>query len=179
MSVEIQIHGHIDEMSTFEALAEALACYTGWTVRSSGYVDKVSDTHQNLAKARTLLIEKNMQDEGLDVRFEYDPDGAEAALMDFGRTHEVDVTLRRKWGPHGDGYVTFVRGGGDPIRIPISGGSVAVTADTMSMLRERGMCSIETIDRLLRVLDDAQNLPRFTLADDVVRAAILPKRSMG
>ncbi|NTF17907.1 hypothetical protein G6L37_05790 [Agrobacterium rubi] len=179
MPIIIQVHGHIDETATFEALAEVMAAYTGWTVRSSGYVDKVTDARENLNKARNILIDKNMQDEGLEVQFEYDPDGAEKALMEFGRSHEVDITLKRRWGHNGDGYVAFVRAGGDPIRIPIAGGETAVTAKTLKMLQERGMCSIETIHRLLSVLDDAENLPRFTISDDVVRAAVLPKRSLG
>lgn len=179
MAVSIQVHGHIDDVDTFDALAVALAHYTGWTVSSSGYVNKVDDSRQSLARARNILLEKNMQDDGLIVKFQYDPDDAEEVLMAFARKYEVDVTVERKWGLDGDGYVTFVRGGGDPIRIPLASGELAVTAKTMKALRELGMCSVETIDRLLSVMDDARNLPRFTLADDVVRAAVLPKRSLG
>jgi hypothetical protein len=41
----------------------------------------------------------------------------------------------------------------------------------MAMLKKRGMCSVETIGRLLAVKEDALNLPRFTLSDEVVEAA--------
>lgn len=179
MSLKIQVHGHIEEVATFDALASALALYASWIVNDNGYVNKVSDPRQGLTTARNALLEKNMEDLGFEVSFEYDPDGAEEALMEFARAHEVDVTVTRKWGANGDGYVTFVRGGGDAIRLSITGGETAVTARTMRMLKERGMASVEMIDRLLSVMDDAKTLPHFTLADDVVRAAVLPKRSPG
>jgi len=179
MAIKIEIHGHIGEARTFEALVAAIASYESWTVSSNGLVSKVKDDRLSVSKARNILIERNMQDEGLTLSYEYDPDGAEKALMEFGRLHEVDITIRRTWGVNADGYVTFVRNGGDPIKLPLAGGKVAVTADTMQVLTERGMCTIETVSRLLSVLDEARNLPRFTIADDVVRAAVLPKRSIG
>lgn len=176
MPLKIQIHGHIEQEAGFDALVDALASFYAFKVDYTGRVQKNADARANVNAARNMLLDKNMQDEGLEVEFDYDPDGAVAALLDCGTKNRIDITVKRTWGANGDGYVSFVRAGGKPIQLPLAAGKVAITEDTMRILRSRQMCSLDTIDRLLKVFEDAKNLPRFTLHDDVVTSAVLPRR---
>lgn len=176
MSTKIQIHGTITDVETFEALVNVLALYTSHTVCSNGYVTKVDNEAKNLGATRTMLIEANMADQGLHLTFEWEPHDAREALMEFGRAHEVDITVKRTWGMNGDGDISFVRAGGMPLKLALASGKPAVGASTLKMLKEVDMCSIQTIERLLSVLDDAALLPRFAISDDVVREILMPKR---
>jgi hypothetical protein len=63
------------------------------------------------------------------------------------------------------------------MRLPLADGKVAINEDTMLILRSREICSIDMINRLFKVLEDAEKLARFTLADDVVTDAVLPRRN--
>jgi hypothetical protein len=178
MALKIQIHGHIEDVAAFDALATALARFYAFKVDHNGYVKESGDARESVNAARNMLLDKNMQDEGLDIAFEYEPDGAVAALMDCGRRNRIDMTVKRTWGSYGDaGYVVFVRDGGQSTRLPLADGKVAINEDTMLILRSREICSIDMINRLFKVLEDADKLARFTLADDVVTDAVLPRRN--
>jgi hypothetical protein len=180
MALKIQIHGHIEQEAGFDALVGVLARFYAFKVDYNGRIEKSPDLRASASAARNMLLDKNMQDEGLEIEFDYDPEGAVEALMACGTENGIDITVKRTWGSYGeDGYVSFVRSGGQPLKLPLSGGKVAINEDTMRMLRSREMCTIDTISRLFKVLDDARNLPRFTLHDDIVTAAVLPKRSLG
>lgn len=60
MAIKIEIHGHIGESRTFEALVAAIASYESWTVSSNGLVSKVKDDRLSVSKARNILIERNI-----------------------------------------------------------------------------------------------------------------------
>lgn len=173
----IQIHGHIDTTEAFDALVVSLARFYEHKVDYNDRIHKLDNPKESLAIARNLLLEKNVEDEGLKVDVDYVPDGAVAGLMDCGRRNGIDITVKRTWGSYReDGEVSFVRNGGQPLKLPLASGKVAVNEDTMIVLRSIGMDNVETITRLFGVLRDAEKLPRFTLADDIVAAAVLPRR---
>ncbi len=173
MAATVHIHGHIGDDATFAALVDALSKYT---VEYEDYYKHFSWDRVNVdksrANARSILLEKNMQDEGFSVRFEDSRNTGEVELMDVARRYEVDITIVNTE----DEHIVFVRNGGDPIKLRASGSRPYLSKDTLQMLKDRGMCTVENIERLLSVMEDAERLPRFTISDDVVREAVVPVR---
>jgi hypothetical protein len=165
-NIEIRIHGQVGTVEAFEELAGIFAnFYSHRLDKEHGVIKRHGSEVESLEAAENLLF--HMHD--YEGRFwgGFEPEGTIAALMQCCNRNCIDITVSHTDGSRGDGYVSFVRGGGEPISLQVVGGEVAVTARTISMLQERGMCSLETIKRLLAVSEDAQHLPRFRLSDDV------------
>lgn len=176
--IKIKIHGHIDSAEAFADLVKSLAPFYAYKIHSNGHAEKFENPKTSLITAKNLLIEKNAEDEGFDVRAEFSPHGAIEALMECGRRNAIDMTVERKWGPYGeDGLVNFVRDGKEPFQLPLAGSQVAINEDALEVLAKRGMANLESIKWLFGVLREADNMPRFTVSDDVVMAAVLPQRN--
>lgn len=177
MSIAIKIHGQIDTIEAFNDLAAALSIMEAHTVESNGYVKRNVDTKANIAAARNILLERNMEDAGFDVEYQYTPDEGVDALVAVAKKHAIDMSFTRKWGQDGGGRLFMVRDGVETLKLPRVEGKVAVTIEIVREMAARGMASTEKLLEMMDTFEREPELPRFTIADDVVTEIVLPRRT--
>lgn len=176
MGITIQIHGAIESADVFNDLTEALGIMESHRVAPSGYVTTNPDGKANALAARNLLLQSNREDVGFSVEYEYTPDEGVAALVAFAKKHVVDISFKRKWGMDGSGQVFVVRDGVESIKLPLVNNKIAVTTDLVKKMAARGMSSTDELLDMMDKFEREPNLPRFSVADDVVMELVVPRR---
>jgi len=164
MYLKIEFYGQIETTEAFKDLVKALA-------RLHRY-----DGDEN--PARQALVDANLEGEGFALRedmYNYHSDAIEE-IVRVAVKHKIDLVSKLTSGGMDDvGTIQFVRDGFASITLPIIGDEVALTTTVLGKLKNKG---IKTVDQLEGFLDyfKVQDLPKFTVADEVITDIFLPKR---
>jgi hypothetical protein len=73
------------------------------------------------------------------------------------------------------GTIRFVRNGFASFELPTLNGEVAVTSEVIAKLKARGKTTLDDLDAFLGHFK-VDDLPKFTVADEVIAEIFLPKR---
>lgn len=164
MYLNLEFFGRIETTEAFKGLVEALA--------------KLDKYEGDKNAARQALVEANLEGEGFKIDedcYNYRGDAVEE-IIKAAKKHKIDLVAKITSGGYEDaGSIRFVRDGHASFELPIMNGEVAVTSAVVAKLKQRGLTTLDQLDEFLGCfkIDD---LPKFTVADEVIADIFLPKR---
>jgi hypothetical protein len=164
MYLELEFFGQIETTEAFKALVGALA--------------KLDTYEDDANAARQALIEANIEGEGFKINEDmYNiREDAVKGVIEVAKKYKIDlVSTVTAGGMDDQGTIQFVRGGFASFELPIMNNEVMVSSEVIAKLKKRGLTTLDQLDQFLghfKVTD----LPKFTVADEVIIDISLPKR---
>jgi hypothetical protein len=164
MSLELEFFGQIESTEAFKALVGALTKFQSYEGDSNS--------------ARQALVDANLAGEGFKLDeelYDYYEDPLKE-LIKVAQKYKIDLVAKvTEGGMQDPGTIRFVRNGFASFELPTLNGEVAVTSEVIAKLKARGKTTLDDLDAFLGHFK-VDDLPKFTVADEVIAEIFLPKR---
>jgi hypothetical protein len=164
MTLELEFFGEIKTTAAFKALVGALT--------------KLDDYEDDANSARQALVDANLEGKGFKIEeysYNYRSDALEE-IIKVAKAHKIDlVATITEGGQYDPGTIRFVRNGHASFELPVMNYEPALTSEVIEKLKKRGITTIDQLDEFLGYFK-VNDLPKFTVADEVISEIFLPKR---
>lgn len=164
MTLELEFFGEIKTVEAFKALVQALT--------------KLEEYEDDANSARQALVDANLEGKGFKIEeysYNYRRDPV-AEIIKVAKEYKIDlVATITEGGQYDPGTIRFVRNGHASFELPVINYEPALTSEVLAKLQQRGVKTLDELNEFLGYFK-VDDLPKFTVSDDVIASIFMPKR---